>query len=166
MEIKFFLVFITALIPLLIGAVWYSNALFGKAWFKVAGMTEEKMKSGNMILIFILTYVFGIMLSAAMMSWSIHQFNTQSLFATQEGFAEQTGVYYDYFQNFIKQYGDLHRSFGHGAVHGFIGSLFIALPLISINALFERRGWKYVLIHWGYWAITLTLICGVLCQFA
>ncbi len=166
MEVKFYLVFATALIPLIVGAIWYSNALFGKAWMRSSGMTEEKVQSGNMVVIFGLTYVFGILLSMAMLTWGIHQFTTQSLFAMQPGFSDQTGPEWEFFKNFMSQYGDLHRTFGHGAVHGIIGALIIAAPVISINALFERRSWKYVLIHVGYWAITLALICGTLCQFA
>ncbi|MEM1124805.1 MAG: DUF1761 domain-containing protein [Bacteroidota bacterium] len=67
------------------------------------------------------------------------------------------------FNELMAQYGDHHRSFGHGALHGGIIALFAALPLIGINALFERRGWKYIWIHTGYWFITLALIGGLLC---
>ncbi len=165
MELNFLLLFATALIPLAIGSAWYSNALFGKAWFKVAGMTDEKLQSGNMILILGLTYVLGIFLSFAMTTWSIHQFSAQGLFATQPGFAEQTGEYYTFFQDFISKYGSLHRTFGHGAVHGGIASIAIALPIIAINALFERRGGKYIFIHFGYWFVTLILMCGVISKF-
>lgn len=154
MENNYLVLFATALIPLIIGFIWYHKALFGNAWMKTSGMTEEKINSGNMLLIFGLTYFFSLMLSSAMASWSIHQMATQSLFATQEGFAEGTGAYFDFFQNFIKDYGSLHRTFGHGAVHGVIGGLFIALPIVGVNALFERRGWKYVLIHTGYWIVS------------
>lgn len=35
-----------------------------------------------------------------------------------------------------------------------------------INALFERRGFKYIAIHTGYWLITLAIIGGLMCQFA
>ena len=166
MEVKFYLVFITALFPLIVGAIWYSNALFGKTWMRVSGMTEEKVQSGNMALIFGLTYVLGVFLSGAMLTWSIHQFSTESLFATQPGFAEGTGIYFEFIQEFHQKFGSLHRSFGHGAVHGVVGTLFIVLPVIAINSLFERRGWKYVMVHTGYWLVTLILICGVLCQFA
>jgi len=115
-----------------------------------------------MILIFGLSYLFGIFLSAGMATWSVHQLMTGNLFATQPGFAEQTGEYYDFFQKFMAKYGDLHRSFGHGAVHGVVGSIMLVLPLIGINALFEKRGWKYILIHTGYWLITSCLVGGLL----
>lgn len=165
METNFYILFATALIPLIVGAIWYSNALFGKAWFKASGMTEEKMQSGNMALIFGLAYFFGLMLSGGLLPYCVHQFSTQGLFATQPGFAEQTGEYYEYVMNFMKQYGDLHRTFGHGAAHGGVAAVFIALPLITINSLFERRGFKYIMIHFGYWFITLILMCGVISQF-
>jgi len=64
---------------------------------------------------------------------------------------------------FMEKYGDRHRTFGHGAAHGIFFSIFIALPLIAVNALFERRGWKYIMIHWGYWMISSILIGGLLC---
>jgi len=165
METNFFILFVTALIPLIIGAAWYNDALFGKTWFKVSGMTDEKMKSGNMLLIFGLTYILGFFLSFAMTNWSVHQFSAQGLFATQEGFAEKTGEYYTFFQGFISKYGSLHRSFGHGAVHGGLGAVCLALPIIAINALFERRGGKYIMIHFGYWLVTLILMCGVISKY-
>jgi hypothetical protein len=39
------------------------------------------------------------------------------------------------------------------------------LPLIGINSLFERKSFKYIFIHTGYWIISLALMGGVLCQF-
>ncbi len=161
MEINYLLLFAIALIPLAVGALWYSNFLFGKVWFRESGMTEEKMNSGNMLLVFGLTYLFGFFLSNAMASWSIHQFMTANLFVMQPGFAEQTGEYYDFFQKFITQYGDLHRSFGHGAAHGVVAAITLALPLIGINALFEKRGWKYIGVHFGYWLVVMVLMCGI-----
>jgi len=128
-------------------------------------MTEEKLNAGNMWVIFGLTYLFGLFLSNAMASWSVHQLVTQSLFVMQPGFSEQSGEYYDYFQKFMAQYGDLHRSFGHGAVHGLIAAIALALPFIGINALFEKRSWKYIGVHFGYWVVVLVLMCGILCKF-
>ena len=165
MEINYLLLFATALIPLAVGALWYSNALFGKVWLRESGMTEEKMNSGNMLLIFGLTYLFGLFLSNALGSWSVHQLMTENLFVMQPGYTEQTGEYYEFFKNFMAKYGDLHRSFGHGAVHGVIAAITLALPLIAINALFERRSWKYIGVHFGYWLVVMVLMCGVLSSY-
>ena len=165
MEINILVLFGTAFIPLIVGSLWYNKALFGNAWMAASGITEEKASSGNMFLIFGLTYVFGLFLSFAMMQWGIHQFSTQGLFATQAGFAEGTGEYFEYYQDFLKKYGGLHRTFGHGAVHGVFATICLALPFIAVNALFERRGWKYILVHVGYWLVTLVLIAGTVNQF-
>jgi len=32
--------------------------------------------------------------------------------------------------------------------------------------MFERRGFKYIAIHGGYWMLTLGLMGGIICQFA
>lgn len=166
MEVNFYLLFATAFIPMVVGAIWYSSALFENAWMTASGVTEEKIKSGNMALILGLSYILGLMFSGGLLTMMIHQFSTQGLFATQPGFAEGTGPYFEYFQDFHAKYGDLHRTFGHGAAHGLIGAITIALPIIGMNSLFERRGWKYILIHFGYWTITLILMGGVISQFA
>ena len=44
-----------------------------------------------------------------------------------------------------------------------LAALFVALPIIGINALFERKSAKYVALHLGYWAISLALMGGVIC---
>ena len=64
---------------------------------------------------------------------------------------------------FIADYGDAFRTFKHGALHGLIGGLFIALPIIGTNALFERKGAKYILINSGYWIVTLTIMGAIVC---
>jgi len=65
----------------------------------------------------------------------------------------------------MTKYGEVHRTFTHGMVHGGMGTIFIAFPIIAINGLFERRSWKYILIHTGYWLISLVLMGGVICAF-
>jgi len=44
----------------LIGGLWYSPAVFGKAWMRENGFTEESMKGGNMIKIFGLTFLLAL----------------------------------------------------------------------------------------------------------
>jgi hypothetical protein len=42
--------------------VWYS-ALFGKAWQKAAGLSEQALRSGNMPLIFGLAFLFELLIA-------------------------------------------------------------------------------------------------------
>jgi hypothetical protein len=53
-------VLVSALSTFLIGGLWYSPALFGKAWMRENGFTEESMKGGNMTKIFGLAFLLGI----------------------------------------------------------------------------------------------------------
>lgn len=51
-----------------VGVLWY-GVLFGKAWQKAAGLTEEQVRSGNMALIFGLTFAFEMLI--AMVLWHL-----------------------------------------------------------------------------------------------
>ena len=62
-----------ALLPVLAGAaaffvvgmIWYGG-LFGKAWQKASGVTDEQAQSGNMALIFGLCFVCEIVIGAVL----------------------------------------------------------------------------------------------------
>tara|TARA_R110000737_G_scaffold52607_1_gene73964 strand:- start:300 stop:791 length:492 start_codon:yes stop_codon:yes gene_type:complete len=154
------MVFVAALIPFLLGALWY-GPLFGKPWMKVNGFTEEYLKKGNMAVIFGVSYLFCAMFSMMLSAYTIHQTSVYGLMMPEiqeAGSTIQTDMI-----DFMNKYGDRHRTFSHGAVHGLLFAIFIALPMIGVNSLFERRGWKYTMIHWGYWAVSAILICGLLC---
>jgi hypothetical protein len=53
-------VLVAALSTFLIGGLWYSPALFGKAWMRENGFTEESMKGANMAKIFGLAFLLGV----------------------------------------------------------------------------------------------------------
>ena len=52
MEFNVLAILVSAIVPLVLGFLWYNPILFGNAWMRESGMTEEKMKSGNMAVIF------------------------------------------------------------------------------------------------------------------
>ena len=62
-KLNWLAVFAAALSTFLIGGIWYSPALFGKAWMKENGFTEESMKNSNMAKIFGLSFVLGLIAS-------------------------------------------------------------------------------------------------------
>jgi hypothetical protein len=59
-EVNYLAVIAAAVATFALGGLWYSPALFGKAWQREAGVSEEKMKSANMTLIFGLTFVLSL----------------------------------------------------------------------------------------------------------
>ncbi len=52
----------------LVGAIWY-GVLFSKAWQKAAGMSDEDVQSGNMAVLFGLTFLFEVLI--AMVLWHL-----------------------------------------------------------------------------------------------
>ena len=60
MEFNYLGIALAALSTFLIGGLWYSPAVFGKAWMKENGFKEEDMKGGNMVKIFGIAFVLGL----------------------------------------------------------------------------------------------------------
>tara|TARA_R110002073_G_scaffold103234_2_gene233726 strand:+ start:24643 stop:25140 length:498 start_codon:yes stop_codon:yes gene_type:complete len=165
MEINYLFIALAALVPLVMGFIWYGPMLFQKAWMKQMGFTEESMKGANMGLIFLLSYVFSFLIAFFLQFIVIHQ---TGVFSTilESGATELTGDSLTYFEDFMAKYGENYRTFKHGALHGTLAGVFIILPILAIQAMFERKKAKYVMINAGYWIVTLALMGGIVCQWA
>ncbi len=176
MEIKIIfnpaVIAIAAIIPLVIGFVWYSPKLFGNAWMAASGMTEDKMKGSNMVLIMGLSFVFAFFIGATINSLVIHQNGIFSLIQKPVGMIrqvvtpEQAAEAIKHAQGFLKIHEYSFRTFSHGAIHGFLFGLFFIAPFIAFNALFERKGFKYIAINSGFWIVSAVLMGGVICHFS
>ncbi|MEO1436239.1 MAG: DUF1761 domain-containing protein [Bacteroidota bacterium] len=163
MDMNFYVPFLAALIPTAVGALWYSPVLFNNAWMKATGLTEDDLKGANMPVVFILAYVFSLLFAFGITGMVIHDFGVLGLAGGDLGTldeATQMAV-----GAFLEAQSPQYRSFGHGALHGGIGAIVSALPILATNAMFERKGWKYILINVGYWFVTMTLMGGVICAF-
>lgn len=155
--------FVAALIPLLLGMVWYQPQLFGRTWMTAAGMTDEKMKSGNRVLTFGLTYLIGLLVAMMLMPITIHQMSIWSVLAEEPGIQDPQSEIGRYLGDFMNKYGNNFRTFKHGALHGLMTGLFLASPLIGFNTLFERKGWRYFAVNAGFWIVCLVLMGGIVC---
>ena len=51
-EVNWIAVALCGLASLVLGGLWYSPLLFGKAWQAAAGLSDERARSGNMAMIF------------------------------------------------------------------------------------------------------------------
>ncbi|MET3026315.1 DUF1761 domain-containing protein [Flavobacterium sp. UW10123] len=162
MQINFAALFIAAIVTLVTGFIWYSPKVFGTIWMKENNLTQEELRKGNMLKIFGLTYIFSLMITMTLMSLTIHQSGAIGMV----GGPPLIDSAKPSFAAFMADYGMAYRTFKHGALHGFMSGLFFAFPLIGINSLFERKSWKYIFIHSGYWILTLTLMGGIICGFA
>ena len=52
LHINFIAVLVAAIVPMIMGFIWYNPKTLGTAWMKAAEVTEEKMKGANMAVIF------------------------------------------------------------------------------------------------------------------
>ena len=158
------IVALAAIIPMLIGFIYYHPKVVGSVWMKVSGMTEEKMREGNMGLIYGLAYFMCFIMGIMLFSLVVHQTDFYSILINEEGFGVEGSELTVMMDGFMDQYGNRFRTFKHGALHGAIIGIFVALPILMTNGLFEGKKVKYGFVNAGYWIITLSLMGGVLCQ--
>lgn len=137
--INWIAILVAALVPMAVGFLWYS-IIFGKAWLKSTGKSEDFFREGNMPVIYGVSFLMAIILAFAL-----------------KVFIETThGGHLG-----LSDHASFH-TFRHGLLHGAMYTGFFALPLFMINGLFERRGQVNTWIHIGYWIVTGAIMGGIL----
>lgn len=159
MDINFNALLVSSLVPLVVGSIWYHPKITGNVWMKLNGFNENDLAKSNMFIIFGLTLVFSFFLSFIILMLTVHQLGPLGMIGGPK-FAEAAKPS---FHEFMSDYGTAFRTFKHGALHGFMSGLFFALPLVGIVGLFERKSWKYILIHTGYWTLVFTIMGAIVC---
>ena len=148
-------------VGLLIGLIWYNPKVFGTMWKKEIGMSPDYKPDGKtMAITFGLTWLMCFFLSVAMASMVIHQMGVYSLLTTTH---DQVQI--DLYQSIMDAYHSNFRSYRHGALHGAISAITVAMPILVVGALFERRSWKYIFITVGYWLVTMIIMGAIICHF-
>lgn len=137
MEINWLGFILAVLTPTIVGFIYYNQAVMGRQWMASIGMTEEKAKEANMAVVFGVSFVMSVLISFFML-----------------GFCNGPGQDVPEFD-----------TFRHGAAHGLIVSVFLLIPTMITNGLYEQRSWKNMLITGSYWVITLALMGGILDHF-
>mgnify|MGYP001818808470 CR=1 FL=1 len=64
--INWLAVIVAAASAFLLGGLWYSPALFGKAWLQASGLTEEDAQSGHPGKVYGLSFLLALLGSAAL----------------------------------------------------------------------------------------------------
>ncbi len=162
MHINFLAVLVAALVPMIMGFIWYNPKVLGNAWMQAAGLNEEKLKGANMALIFGLSFVLSLLLAFSIQFMVIHQFHiTSAFFDYKEQIKDSATTEGALYNQVMDLVGMGHRTFGHGMLHGIIGGLFTVMPIIATGAMFERKGFKYIAINAGYWIICMGIMGGI-----
>jgi hypothetical protein len=166
MQLNWTILLLATIIPMIIGFIWYHPSVFGTIWMRASSVTPESAKGANMALIFGLSFFFAFLIAFTMQFVVIHQFHVYSILVNEPGLDDPTSEVGIYLKGFMDKYGNNFRTFRHGVIHGVVIGIFFALPITATNALFERKGGKYIFVNAGYWIISLALMGGVICAFA
>lgn len=160
MEPNIIALLIAALLPLLIYHIWYSPFLAGRAVQATAHSAPARGPGRAALRVFLLL-LFGLLLTGALMPLVIHQAGVYSMLQGQPQAEVDRWT-----TELMKAHGRDFRTFRHGALHGAIAGIFFALPVLGIAALSERKRAKTVLMHAGFFIVTLALMGGVICAYA
>jgi hypothetical protein len=135
--------------------------VLGTVWQKVAGVSDDQIKNANMLVIFVVSLILSIMLALQINILTIHQFSLGSIVQAKA----DSEVAKQFVKMGMDNFGTDFRTFKHGMLHGAIAGLFFMLPILATNAMFERKGFKYIAVNAGYWILTLMIMGGIICQF-
>lgn len=121
-------------------------------------MTEEQSNKAIKPIQLAVSVLLNFLLAFGVFITTVHQSHVLAL----------TGPDVDAFKGgtalaFIQEYGENFHTFQHGITHGlFIGLLLFVIPLLGYAVIFERKGFKYLLVNAGFWAISLVLMACVI----
>ncbi len=65
-------ILLAGLVPMVLGYIWYHPKVFGSAWMKSLGLTEESVKEGNMAVIFGVSTLISLIIAWRMNEYSSH----------------------------------------------------------------------------------------------
>ena len=158
MEINFLAILLAALSTLVVGFIWYNPKVFGTIWMKETGVNPEKGEKPNMILMFGVSVLYAFFIGFILQMITIHQFGAFGMIGGDIANAKPS------YGAFMADYDGVFRTFKHGALHGTMTGLFLVLPVIGTNALYERRSFRYTLVTGGFWIVSLAIMGGIICM--
>ena len=159
MNLDYLAFFLIAFVPLLLAVLWF------KENSPIAPLTDYR--PANRARIGLPKLVFAFVLSVGFVygyiNLVIHQLGFYELFFTDIMFGDENAK--TIVGNFLAEYGDKHRHFGHGVLHGVINCFLLPLPFLVLNVVVENRSRSYFMHHFSYWLITSALTGGLIGAF-
>lgn len=148
-----------ALIPFLIGFVWFHPNLFGGTyWQHITNLTNQQMDKPIKPLQLLLSLLLNFLIAFGVFNLTVHATHVLALTGPDpEMLKSGAGL------AFMEAYGNNFRTMGHGIGHGLIiGTLCFVIPIVGYAAIFERKSFRYVLVNGGFWALSLTIMAMVI----
>lgn len=161
-QANWFIIPLVAFLPLILSYVWYHPNAMGS---RLAAITGEQIQVERSIGKMLLIYLFSVLLAYILTLMSVHQSGIFQLFFMDPEIANENSKYSLFIKEFMAEYGDRHRSFGHGMIHGAEAALFWGLAFFGVTSLVQNKPFKQVWIHLGFWVPCCSLMAGLLCAF-
>jgi len=139
-EINYIAVLVAALVPNVLGAIYY-GPVFGKKWLSSLNFTAEDLKGRNEAVI------YG---SALILSLVVSFFLKFVIEMMHQG-VENGEIAFTSF-----------RTFGHGFMHGAALSVGFVIPVIICLGLFQKTKGSNIMINCLYWFLCFGLMGGIL----
>jgi hypothetical protein len=136
-SINWLAVLVAGVSAFVLGGVWYSPALFGKAWMAENKMTVEDVKKGNASKIYGWAFILSLVMSA-----NLAMFLADTPAECTGNCAQKTDIIW-------------------GTIAGFLAGLWPFCGL-AIVGLFEHKPAKYIFINGGYLLVALTLMGAII----
>jgi hypothetical protein len=130
-------VLVAGISAFVLGGIWYSPALFGKAWMTENQMTVEDVKKGNQAKIFGWAFVLSLLMAA-----NLGMFLNDPPSTCPVECAPRANLTW-------------------GLAAGFLAGLWPFCGL-AIVALFEHKSARYIFINGGYLLIALSLMGAII----
>lgn len=159
--INWLVVFSTALVPLLVGSVWFHPKVFGNA-LQTSNVLYSKK---NAVLLLFVSLILSLFISISLLFSVVHQLHIFSVVMGNPDMQNPSSELSLMLQSFIEKYGTNFRTFKHGALHGTIVGFSLALPITAINAMLEKKSFKHIALVAAFWIICFCLMGGIICQF-
>lgn len=140
-EINYIAVIVAALVPNILGALYY-GPIFGKKWLDSLGLTEADMKGRNEALIYGSALLLSLIVSFFL------KFLIELLHKDVGANGELV------FASF--------NTFGHGAMHGAGLAFGLVIPVIISLGLFQKSTAFNILINSVFWLLCFSIMGGIL----
>jgi hypothetical protein len=136
-SINWLAVLVAGISAFVLGGVWYSPALFGKAWMKDNKLTIEDMQKGSKAKIFGWAFILSLIMAANL-----------AMFLADPPASCPSGC-------------GVHTDVKWGATAGLLASIWVFGGVATI-ALFEHKPSRLIFINGGYWVLALTLMGAII----
>jgi hypothetical protein len=136
--INWIAVLVAGISSFVVGGIWYSPGLFGKAWMKDNNFTTEQIKNGtNKGKVFGFTLIFSLLMAA-----NLGMFLADGPATCPAECIQKTDLSW-------------------GATAGFLAGIW-TFCAIAIHSLFELKTWRLIFINGFYSLVALTLMGAII----